>query len=157
MPPAPASAASPSSSIPLPGSGPRRWPRAALAVVAAGWRGWRGGRAAFAARVERVLGTTVLALVLAGVLWSNALGYHDVSLAPYDQLRELESIGEEFAGEGPALMTEYQPYGVRHFLRKARRRGCIGAPLPAGSAGRGRRTGKGRLGGTPTRSRCRRC
>jgi hypothetical protein len=76
------------------------------------------GAAAFAARVERVLGTTVLALVLAGVLWSNALGYHDVSLAPYDQLRELEQIGEEFAGEGPALMTEYQPYGVRHFLRK---------------------------------------
>jgi hypothetical protein len=77
------------------------------------------GAAAFAARVERVLGTTVLALVLAGVLWSNALGYHDVSLAPYGQLHELESIGEEFAGDGPTLMTEYQPYGVRHFLRKA--------------------------------------
>lgn len=77
------------------------------------------GAAAFAARVERVLGTTVLALILAGVLWSNALGYHDVSLAPYDQLRELESIGNEFAGEGPTLMTEYQPYGARHFLRAA--------------------------------------
>lgn len=76
------------------------------------------GAAAFAARVERVLGATALALVLAGVLWSNALAYHDVSLAPYDQFRELESIGEEFAGEGPALMTEYQPYGVRHFLRE---------------------------------------
>jgi hypothetical protein len=77
------------------------------------------GAAAFATRVERVLGTTVFALVLAGVLWSNALGYHDVSLAPYDQLHELESIGAEFAGEGPTLMTEYQPYGVRHFLRAA--------------------------------------
>lgn len=77
------------------------------------------GAAAFAARVERVLGTTVLVLILGGVLWSNALGYHDVSLAPYQQLRELESIGEEFAGEGPTLMTEYQPYGVRHFLRAA--------------------------------------
>jgi hypothetical protein len=77
------------------------------------------GAAAFAVRFERVLGTTVLGLVLAGVLWSNALGYHDAWLAPYDQLRELESIGEEFAGEGPTLMTEYQPYGVRHFLREA--------------------------------------
>jgi hypothetical protein len=76
------------------------------------------GAAAFAARVERVLSTTVIALILAGVLWSNALGYHDASLAPYDQLRELESIGQQFAGEGPALMTEYQPYGVRHFLRE---------------------------------------
>jgi hypothetical protein len=75
------------------------------------------GAAAFAVKVERVLGMTVLALVLAGVLWSNALGYHDASLAPYAQLHELESIGEEFAGDGPALMTEYQPYGVRHFLR----------------------------------------
>lgn len=77
------------------------------------------GAAALAVRFERVLGTTVLGLILAGVLWSNALGYHDAWLAPYDQLRELESIGEEFAGEGPALMTEYQPYGVRHFLREA--------------------------------------
>jgi hypothetical protein len=75
------------------------------------------GAALFAVRVERVLGATALGLILAGVLWSNALGYHDVSLAPYQQLRELESIGEEFADEGPTLMTEYQPYGVRHFLR----------------------------------------
>lgn len=77
------------------------------------------GAAAFATRIERVLGTTVLVVILGGVLWSNALGYHDVSLAPYDQLRELESIGDEIAGEGPTLMTEYQPYGVRHFLRAA--------------------------------------
>ena len=77
------------------------------------------GAAVFAARVEKVLGTTVLALLIGGVLWSTALAYHDVWLAPYEQLRELEEINEEFAGEGPTLMTEYQPYGVRHFLRDA--------------------------------------
>jgi hypothetical protein len=59
-----------------------------------------------------VLGTIVL-----GVAWSNVLAYGDVTLAPRDQLRELETIGERFDGHGPALMTEYQPYGVRHFLR----------------------------------------
>lgn len=75
------------------------------------------GAAAVAARVEKTFGITVLSLLLAGVLWSNALGYHDAWLAPYDQLRELEEIGEEYAGEGPTLMTEYQPYGARHFLR----------------------------------------
>jgi hypothetical protein len=75
------------------------------------------GAVAFAVRVERLLGATVLAVVLGGILWSNALAYHDVSLAPYDQLRELQSIGAEIAGQGPTLMTEYQPYGVRHFLR----------------------------------------
>jgi len=40
-----------------------------------------------------------------------------VWLAPRGQLTELETIGKRFAGDGPALMTEYQPYGVRHFLR----------------------------------------
>ena len=61
-----------------------------------------------------------LALVLAGgVIWSNALAYRDANLAPRDQLAELELIGPEIAGEGPALMTEYQPYGARHFLREA--------------------------------------
>jgi hypothetical protein len=75
------------------------------------------GAVAIAARIERVLGATVLTAILVGVFWSNALGYHDVSLAPYGQLRELESIGGEIAGKGPTLMTEYQPYGVRHFLR----------------------------------------
>jgi len=61
----------------------------------------------------------VLGAVVAGaVLWSNVLQYHDVWLGPRDQLAELSEIGERFAGQGPALQTEYQPYGVRHFLRK---------------------------------------
>jgi hypothetical protein len=60
-----------------------------------------------------------LAIVLvAGVAWSDALAYHDVSLAPRGALAELASIGDRFTGQGPALMTEYQPYGVRHFLRR---------------------------------------
>ena len=57
-------------------------------------------------------------VVALGVLWSNGLAYHGATLAPHDQLAELEEIGERFAGQGPALMTEYQPYGVRHFLRR---------------------------------------
>ncbi len=63
-------------------------------------------------------GAVALALVSAGVIWSNALAYHDVNLAPRQQLAELQRIGERFAGQGPSLMTEYQPYGVRHFLRR---------------------------------------
>jgi hypothetical protein len=65
------------------------------------------------------LAAVVAALLLAaGVIWSNALGYGGVSLGPRQQLGELETIGERFAGVEPALMTEYQPYGVRHFLRE---------------------------------------
>jgi hypothetical protein len=68
--------------------------------------------------VRRVEGAVALGVVALGVGWSNALAYGDVTLAPRDQLAELEAIGERFAGQGPALMTEYQPYGARHFLRK---------------------------------------
>jgi hypothetical protein len=58
------------------------------------------------------------AAIAAGVLWSNGLAYANVWLAPRSQLAELQTIGELFAGDGPTLMTEYQAYGARHFLRK---------------------------------------
>lgn len=59
----------------------------------------------------------VLLIVPCGILVSSALAYHESWLAPKAQLAELSEIGQEFKGEGPALMTEYQAYGVRHFLR----------------------------------------
>jgi hypothetical protein len=79
------------------------------AMAALGWFS-RSGR-----RTEVVVAVLVIG---GGVAWSNALAYHDVSLAPRSQLHELETIGNQFSGSGPALMTEYSPYGVRHFLRK---------------------------------------
>ena len=60
----------------------------------------------------------VLLVVPAGVLASNAMAFGDVWVGPKDQLEELERIGEDYAGQGPALMTEYHPHGVRHLLRK---------------------------------------
>ncbi|MGB2875123.1 MAG: hypothetical protein WBB76_06570 [Gaiellaceae bacterium] len=98
------------------------------AVVVAGSSPWLDGKAlataspAFlaAALAATGFGWARLALIpiAVGVLWSNALAYHDVWLAPREKLHELETIGHRFAGQGPALMTEYEPYGVRHFLRK---------------------------------------
>ena len=67
---------------------------------------------------RRGLAIGLAATIAAGVLWSNALAYRETSLAPRDRLAELEHIGERFGGQGPALMTEYEPYGVRHFLRR---------------------------------------
>jgi hypothetical protein len=67
----------------------------------------------------RLAGCALALLLAGGVLWSNALAYRDVNLAPRDQLDELQAIGDRIAGEGPTLMTEYEPYGVRHFLRDA--------------------------------------
>ena len=83
-------------------------PAAALLAAIAVARLWQRSRPA---------GAVVAILLGGGVIWSNLLAYRDVWLAPRGQLAELERIGTRFAGGGPALMTEYQPYGVRHFLR----------------------------------------
>jgi hypothetical protein len=106
---------------------------ACVALVAAG-SPWVGGKAlatvspmvlllaivgaSSVLALDRVSGWVLVIAVAGGVLWSNALAYRDVKLAPYDQLLELEQIGRDFAGQGPALMTEYNPYGARYFLRK---------------------------------------
>jgi hypothetical protein len=80
-----------------------------LALIAAGWV-FEQGR-----RVEAVL---AVAAIVFGVAWSDALAYHDAFLAPNARLSELEAIGNRFAGQGPALEQDYDPYGARHFLRK---------------------------------------
>ncbi len=77
------------------------------------------GAATAIGRGHRVEGSIALVVIAAGVLWSNALAYRDANVAPYDQLAELERIGERIAGQGPALMTEYLPHGARHALREA--------------------------------------
>jgi hypothetical protein len=66
----------------------------------------------------RVVGFVALAAIAGGVLWSNWLAYRDVKLAPRDRLAELVTIGHRFAGDGPTLINEYEPYGARYFLRK---------------------------------------
>jgi hypothetical protein len=80
-----------------------------------------GGDAAaiFTSLPWRPLSAVAGVAIVIGVVWSNVLGYHDVALAPRVQFSELEEIGEAIAGEGPTLMTDYSPYGARHFLRES--------------------------------------
>ena len=68
-------------------------------------------------RGRRVEAAVVATAIAGGVLWSNALAYHVVWLAPQPRLAELEKIGHRFAGDGPTLTTDYELYGVRYFLR----------------------------------------
>jgi len=70
-------------------------------------------------RGRRIEGALAAIAVIGGVLWSNALAYDGVTIAPRDRFAELEKIGEKISGQGPTLMTDYEPYGARHFLRKA--------------------------------------
>jgi hypothetical protein len=76
------------------------------------------GCAALLGRGRAVEAAVVALAIASGVIWSNVDQYHDVWLAPRGQLHELEVIGHDFAGQGPALMTTYEPYGARHFLRR---------------------------------------
>ncbi len=79
------------------------------------------GGLAFAAVSRRrplaIVATVAAALVAGGVVWSNVLAYRGVSLAPYERMDELRSIGERFAGQRPALFTDASVYGGRWFLR----------------------------------------
>jgi hypothetical protein len=80
------------------------------AMLGVGW---------LAAARLRAVAIAVGIAVAGGIGWSNALAYREVSLAPRDQLAELERISERIAGQGPTLISEYSPYGARHFLRDA--------------------------------------
>lgn len=65
----------------------------------------------------RVVGIGVLALTIFGVSTSNYLGYRHTWLAPSEKVQELAKIGEEFSGQGPALLTDYAVLAARYFLR----------------------------------------
>ncbi len=66
---------------------------------------------------SRLAGGVVIVVIAGGVLWSNALAYHDATLAPRPRLAELEHIGRLVAGKGPTFMNEFEVYADRHFLR----------------------------------------
>jgi hypothetical protein len=45
-----------------------------------------------------------------GVLYSDALQYHETNLAPTERFDELAEINERFSGRGPALVTEFDEF-----------------------------------------------
>lgn len=75
------------------------------------------GAAFFFERGRRVEAVVAVGVIVMGVLWSNVLQYRDVDLAPSARLSDLATIGRLFVGQGPSLLTEYEAYGARHFLR----------------------------------------
>ena len=67
---------------------------------------------------RRIAGGIVLGVLGFGVLWSNALAYTNVTLAPRDRLAELQTIGELVEESGPTFDNQYDVYSSRHFLRR---------------------------------------
>ncbi|HUZ83177.1 MAG TPA: hypothetical protein VMU66_00675, partial [Gaiellales bacterium] len=99
----------------------------AAALIGTGmlWSGHRLRTVGGTGRLTRVwsrhgwlVGMLATVAIGAGVLWSNALAYHDATLAPRDRLAELQRIGELVASKGPTLLNEYEVYADRHFLRE---------------------------------------
>jgi hypothetical protein len=74
-----------------------------------------GGLALSSGRL-RWVGRGVLGVLATGVLASNALAYHDVSLAPHDRYAELLEINDRLADRGPVIFNEYDEF-AKYFLR----------------------------------------
>ena len=86
----------------------------------------------------------VLAAIVVGVGWSYILAVQGTTLTPHDRHAELQRIGERFAGRGPTLATEFEPYAGRWFLRRMAPEVAGGAATAQGGAERRRRAREGR-------------
>ena len=65
---------------------------------------------------RRIESSALAAAITGAVLWTNALGYHDASIAPRARLQELANIDKRFNGQGPTffnLSDEYATYFLR--------------------------------------------
>jgi hypothetical protein len=51
-----------------------------------------------------------------GVLMGNAEAYHDTTISPADRMRDLEQVGQKYAGQGRALYPAHEEY-AEFFLR----------------------------------------
>jgi hypothetical protein len=77
---------------------------------------------------HKVLVGAIPALVIAAaVLGGNALAYHDITLAPYARLHNLQFIGERFAGQGPTLTPDFEEY-AEYYLRDSNETSMVNGP-----------------------------
>ena len=77
------------------------------------------GAAALRRGPLRLLAWPAAAVVAAAVLFGNALAYQQITLAPRDQLRDMERLGTQLPGRGPTLYPAFNEY-AEYFLRRQR-------------------------------------
>jgi hypothetical protein len=85
------------------------------------------GRARSGWRLMRIAGALLALLIAGAVLVGNALLYHDVTLAPYARLHDLQLIGERYAGRGPTLTPDFEEY-AEYFLRDNLQTSMVNGP-----------------------------
>ena len=73
------------------------------------------------------LGALPAAVVALGVLAGSALLYHNITLAPYERLHNLEEIGKRYAGQGPTLTPDFEEY-AEYYLRDDDQTSMVNGP-----------------------------
>jgi hypothetical protein len=81
------------------------------------------------ATLARLAGWALALAVAGGVLYGNALAYHEAAVSPYERLHDLERLGDRLAGDGPTLYPAHEEY-AEYFLRKAKVTGMVNPPPP---------------------------
>lgn len=69
-------------------------------------------------RAVALLGWLAAAVIAAGVMYGNAITYHDTTLAPAARYYDLAAIGKRYAGQGPTLFPGFDEY-AEYFLHEA--------------------------------------
>jgi hypothetical protein len=67
-------------------------------------------------RAVALLGWLAAAVIAGGVLYGNAIVYHDTTLAPAARYHDLAAIGKRYTGQGPTLFPAFDEY-AEYFLR----------------------------------------
>ncbi len=87
----------------------------ALTLAFAGVSALAGNRR----RVVSLFGWLLAAVITGGVLYGNALTYHDTTLAPAARYEDLAQIDKRYSGQGPALYPAFDEY-AEYFLHDIR-------------------------------------
>ncbi len=82
------------------------------AVILLAWGGVAALRALPLRRVAAAAAALTALGIAGGALASDALQYHVANLAPTARYRELASLDARFAGQGPALFTDFDEYSM---------------------------------------------
>jgi hypothetical protein len=91
-----------------------------LALLSPGVVLLAGFGAAAVAHVWRPASYALAALVAAGVIWSDAYAYHDVTLAPIARMEAMEDVGERLSAERELVLVTEADEFAQYFMRDAR-------------------------------------
>jgi hypothetical protein len=91
-----------------------------LALLSPGVVLLAGFGAAAVGRAWRPAGYALAALACAGIIWSDAYAYHDVTLAPVERMEAMEDAADRVAGSRDLVLVTEADEFAKYFMRDAR-------------------------------------